>query len=78
MLVISEWLARNPLRLWRRRTGVPMSSVAILVGVSLTAIQKWEGGLTNPTEVNMMRLATLMESPDLATEWANWNAAFVR
>jgi DNA-binding transcriptional regulator YiaG len=75
---INEWLHINPLRQWRRRTGTTMSAVAILVGVSLTAIQKWEGGLANPSDVNMTRLATLMEAPDLATEWADWNAAFVR
>lgn len=68
----AEWQARNPLRQWRKMSGMTLYEIGARIGVGNTTIQKWESGTTFPTEVNMLRLQSMMKQSDLETVWRNW------
>jgi DNA-binding transcriptional regulator YiaG len=72
---IDQWLLENPLRKWRKDSQFRVSRIAQILGVSLTAIQKWEGGHTTPNEVNMKSLAALTAQPDFQEQWNKWQAS---
>lgn len=49
----------------RRAAGFDQESLALLVGVSVSAVKKWEAGTCRPTPTNITKLTAVLSSiPD--------------
>lgn len=49
----------------RRAAGLDQESLALLVGVSVSAVKKWEAGNCRPTPTNITKLTAVLSSiPD--------------
>lgn len=46
----------------RRAAGFDQESLAILVGVSVSAVKKWEAGNCRPTPTNITKLTAVLSS----------------
>ena len=46
----------------RRAAGLDQESLALLVGVSVSAVKKWESGNCRPTPTNITKLAAVLHS----------------
>lgn len=46
----------------RRAAGLDQESLALLVGVSLSAVKKWEAGSCRPTPTNITKLTAVLSS----------------
>jgi transcriptional regulator with XRE-family HTH domain len=70
------WVAQNPLRKFRMSRGLTQGQSALMLGVGLTAVQRWESGAHLPAEPNMQRLAEFMQETLTAVQerWATWYA----
>lgn len=68
------WQESNPLREWRKREGLSINGTASLLRVSLKTLQLWESGAANPTEINLARVAGLMnlKPATLQSRWWKW------
>lgn len=67
-----SWIARNPLRQWRRAHGVTIDQAARLLAVNFRTIQYWEHGSSLPGIKNLLRLADLLGEPELIHGWLAW------
>lgn len=68
----AEWQERNPLRIWRKNSGRTMAEIAVEVGVSITALQKWESGTSTPNSANMKKLGQLTSDSAIEFRWRDW------
>lgn len=73
-LEIQNWQDANPLKVWRERKQMTMSTLANRIGVTPKTVQFWERGLTQPTERNLERIASAIEmtSRTLVHKWQTW------
>lgn len=46
----------------RRAAGLDQESLALLVGVSVSAVKKWESGNCRPTPTNITKLTAVLSS----------------
>lgn len=69
---MQEWQQANPLRIWRKSAGQTMAHVCAVIGVSITALQKWENGASLPNNSNMNRIAQLTGGEVTGVTWAAW------
>lgn len=53
------WVARCPLRVWRRQHGISQNELALKLGVSRTTIAGWEAGSWSPDEDKWPDIARL-------------------
>lgn len=70
-----DWMARNPLRAWRKENGVSQFSAASMIDVSAFTIQQWEHGAAYPKPDSVARMQRVTEIPALARQWAEWYSA---
>lgn len=72
---LKEWQLQNPLRL--RRGSRSRASVAAQIGVSATAVEKWEQGLSTPNPANMAAVARVVSVgyKSLRAEWSVWESS---
>ncbi len=77
----AEWLAANPIRVWRdsqtneNEVSAPMQAVADITGKTRSAVLQWENGSFIPKHDSMVKLADLMHynnSDALYEEWQAW------
>ena len=68
------WVARNPLRIWRKNTRTPLAIIAGTAHVGIAAVQNWEHGAAQPTDEHMQRVADLMglTVSTLQSRWRAW------
>jgi len=72
---IGTWRDASPVRKWRLKNGLSLSDAAVLLGVSLTAITKWESGVNMPAESRFEQLAATMKfgsASTLRNAWGRW------
>jgi DNA-binding transcriptional regulator YiaG len=70
---VQEWMARNPLRIWRRTSEMNWREIAVSLGVSVTALQKWESGVMQPNEANIARIERLTNFTVTRSIWEQWH-----
>lgn len=67
-----EWIAQNPLRLWREQENVAIYAAASMLGLGVSTIQSWESGVYKPRDEHLDMLARLIDDPDLPDRWHRW------
>jgi transcriptional regulator with XRE-family HTH domain len=68
----AEWVAKNPLRIWRKAEGVSPTALASYLGVTSLTVYQWERGGNQPNEENLAKLAIAMNARDLGEVWKEW------
>ncbi len=77
-MTLREWRDVNPLRLWRLAPERPgqttLRAVALLAGVSITAVWLWERGERRPKPDHVAAIAHMMDIRfhQLAEAWQWW------
>lgn len=69
---LAPWRERNPLRRWRLTAGISVADAALLVGVSINTLTKWEAGGGTPAPERMTRLAAVTRNKRFEKEWNAW------
>lgn len=67
---IKLWKSSNPIKVYRKESGVSQPDVAAILGVSVYTIQRWEDGAVNPSEENVLKLAKLIDG--FSDQWNVW------
>lgn len=74
MTIYKEVPARNSfkkaIREARRAAHLDQESLALLVGVSVSTIKKWEAGSCRPTPTNIAKVAAVL-APNVPEEYIN-------
>jgi transcriptional regulator with XRE-family HTH domain len=72
-----KWIARNPLRIWRKENDISIRMAASMLEVNASTIQDWEGGMIEPNADNMPKIARALSVPraELDAAWAAWIGA---
>ena len=73
-MTYEEWRSSCPLRVWMRKRKVSRSAVAVMTGVSESAVGYWCQGSKSPSSEKMVKLAAVMgTSPSTLTKrWVSW------
>lgn len=73
---LGAWYEQNPIRRFRRTTGIAIATIADAVGIDKSMINRWEIGTTTPRADMFQSLAAAMgTSPGrLFEDWQAWRA----
>lgn len=69
---IKDWIARNPLRQFRKQRGISMMKAAGMIGCGMSSIQSWENGAHLPTLESIERLAVVLGIANMPEVWTRW------
>ena len=67
---IKLWKSSNPIKVYRKKTGISQPDIASIIGVSTYTVQRWEDGSVNPSEENVFKLGKLING--FSDKWNNW------
>lgn len=67
---VFEWRQRNPIAVWRRKTGTTQRGVSERIGVALSKVAAWEHGAHFPSWENLVALADMMRRDPARLEYA--------
>lgn len=70
---IKLWKANNPIKVFRKATGISQPDIASIIGVSVYTIQRWEDGAVNPSEENVFKLGKLIDG--FSDQWKAWRGS---
>ncbi len=68
-----EWLGECPI-IKRKPVAMSLKRLALMLGVSLTTLDKYRSGTTLPKQQRMENIAVFLQVPvnELAAEWNTW------
>jgi DNA-binding XRE family transcriptional regulator len=71
-LTKSEWVERNPIRVWRKSQKLTQADLAFQLGVGLRAVVSWEVGEVDPHLKNMGEIIEMANDPLMYRKWKEW------
>ena len=70
---IKQWKTSNPIKVYRKETGISQPDVASILGVSTYTVQRWKDGSVNPSEENVFKLGKLIDG--FSEKWKEWKSS---
>ncbi|WP_318152996.1 helix-turn-helix domain-containing protein [Metabacillus arenae] len=69
---LQQWKNENPIRKYRKESGLSQPDIAGLIGVSTYTVQRWEDGSVSPSGENLKKMSKLIdEIEESLSEWKN-------
>jgi len=69
---VRDWIARNPMRVWRERYRVPRVHVSVVLQCTDKTIQNWENGSGQPTHSHLLLLFGSPGATEMQDRWTQW------
>ncbi|WP_180953444.1 helix-turn-helix domain-containing protein [Bacillus sp. T33-2] len=67
---LQVWKNENPIRKYRKDSGLSQPDIAAIIGVSTYTVQRWEDGAVNPSGDNVTKLNELIDG--FSDQWSKW------